>query len=75
MNGGHGSQVAGGPSKHKGRSARCQVCLKFVLPLVPQYLHDGRYCGKVYSASNVFLSEWLEMKGRWMGGRLLLCSG
>lgn len=61
------------PSTKAG--ARCQVCLKFVLPLVPQYLHDGRYCGKVYSASNVFLSEWLEMKRRWIGGRLLLCSG
>lgn len=67
MNGGQGSQLASGHSKHKGRSQRCQVCLKFILPLVRQYLGDGQYCGKVYSASNVFLSEWLEMKGRWDG--------
>lgn len=67
MNGGQGSQLASGHSKHKGRSQRCQVCLKFILPLVRQYLGDGQYCGKVYSASNVFLSGWLEMKGRWDG--------
>lgn len=75
MNGGQGSQLAGGHSKHKDRSQWCQVCLKFILPLVPQYLCDGQYCGKVYSAHRVFLSEWLGIKGRWMGGRLLLCLG
>lgn len=64
MNGEQGGHPAGGHSKHKGGSQQCQVCLKFTLPLVPQYLCDGQYCGKAYSASNVFLSEWLEIKGR-----------
>jgi hypothetical protein len=29
-----GSQLAGSYSKHKGGSQLCQVCLKFILPLV-----------------------------------------
>ena len=74
MNGEQGGHLAGGHSKHKGGSQQCQVCLKFALPLVPQYLCDGQYCRKAYSASNVFLSEWLEIKGRGRrGGRF--CAG
>ena len=62
--GGQGSQLAGGHSEHKGGSQQCQVCLKFILPLVPPYLCDGQYCGKAHSAHNVYLSEGLEIKGR-----------